>query len=79
MSILADLRLLVLLRRIARAEERQAIALESVARVAEGFWYDQHPARKSSPVEFGVMDVEAVNERYARQLEADELGATLED
>jgi hypothetical protein len=78
---LAELRELVLLRRIARAAESQADALNRIALVAEGWWAESHHVRPSRRAEFevGRMDVAAVNERYLKQLEAEELGMTLEE
>jgi hypothetical protein len=77
MSLWSDLRAVVLLKRIAKAEERQAAALETLADVAKGLWLDKHPVHRKSTVEFGMMDVEELNKRWARQQEADLLGETL--
>lgn len=83
MSFIGDLRTLVYLRRIARAEERQADALDELRAIERSRWQREahippsgRPLRKT---EIGTFDVAAANESYLAELQAREFGATLED
>lgn len=81
MKILSDLRAVALLRRIARAAELQADALDELRRIERDRWQREtrttgRPARKT---EIDSFDIEAANERWRKEQEALSVGATLED
>jgi hypothetical protein len=67
-----------LLRRIAKAEERQADALERIATVAEDTWSRKH-APRSQEAEIGTLDLDYLNERFEKEQEARDAGLELEE
>lgn len=78
MSIFSTLKLLVLLRRIAIAQERLAACAEEYLSHQRAEW-DRQRARKPRATEFASFDIDAANELYRREQEAAAVGATLED
>jgi hypothetical protein len=66
----------VLLRRIARASERQAAAMETLARLAADWWAAKYPAKlgKGAEVDFGLATDDEIVEAYERRLERESLG-----
>ena len=81
MSIFSGLRIVVYLRRISRAMERQADAMDELRTIERERWERETRSGRPAPrpTEFGTFDVNEANERYRRELEAAEFGATLED
>ena len=67
-----------LLRRIAVAEERQAVALEKIAAIAEDQWAKKY-APRSKPAEVDTLDLDYMNERFEKEQEAREAGMELEE
>jgi len=65
-----------LLRRIAKAQERTAEALERIATVAEDTWARKHAPRRMGEV--SELDVDWLNEQYEKQQKARDQGFTLE-
>jgi hypothetical protein len=80
-GILSELRSLVFARRIARATESIAISLSELAQIERDCWAREAHIRPPSTNKTVIesMDIEAVNDRYRKELEAAEIGATLED
>lgn len=74
--MLDGLKQLVYLRRIALASERQAEAMEAMARVATDWWSSQHPPRlgRGAEVDFGIATDAELVEAYERRLERESLG-----
>jgi len=78
MSIFAELRTLVLLRRVAIAQERTATLLEEYMAHLREEWL-RAQSRKPRATEFSSFDAEAANREWIEAQEAGEVGATLED
>jgi hypothetical protein len=68
-----------LLRRLALAQERTADALERIAVVAEDTWAHKHAPVKRTPAEFGSLDLDWMNERYAQEEAARAAGFELDE
>ena len=68
-----------LFRRLAVAQERTADALERIATIAEDNWAQKHAPVKRTPAEFGNLDLDWMNERYAQEEAARAAGFELED
>ena len=81
MSIFAELRALVFLRRIAIAQERLvAIETERLEHERKQWWLDAARAlKRPRATEFASFDAEAANREWLAAQEAGEVGATLED
>lgn len=75
MSIFSELRSLVFLRRIARAQERIA-AVHEERLTHDRVQWQREVRRNPRPTEFGAFDVEAANKRWAEEQEAAEYGGT---
>jgi hypothetical protein len=78
MTIFAELRALVLLRRVAIAQERTAALLEEYMAHLRAEWL-RTQSRKPRATEFASFDAEAANREWLAAQEAGEVGATLED
>jgi hypothetical protein len=66
-----------LLRRIAKASERQATALETIARTMSDWWAAQHPIRSTkhtAKIEFGVALPSEIEQAFLERLEREALG-----
>ena len=74
--MLDGLKQLVILRRIARASERQAEALEALSRVATDWWNAKYPPRmgRGNEVEFGVATFGDIDAATEARLERESLG-----
>ena len=70
MSFIADLRLLVLLRRAAIALESIASSQHILASLAQDAWNETHEPHVRRPAEFGTLDQAEVNKRYRAEREA---------
>jgi len=68
------LRVLVYLKRLSQSAERQADALETLARIESDRWQQQYGPRPKGKFIVGQLDVKAANERWHRQQEADKYG-----
>jgi hypothetical protein len=68
-----------LLRRLAVAQERTADALERIATIAEDNWAQKHAPVKRTPAEFGTLDLDWMNERYAQEEAARAAGFELDE
>jgi len=66
-----------LLRRIATAEERQAVALEKIAAVVEDQWARKY-APRTHEAQLDSLDLDWLNERFEKEQEASEAGMELE-
>ena len=64
MNLFACLRIVALLRRIARASERQAMALELLARVESDRWERENIRPKPRPTEFGHLDASEADKQW---------------
>jgi hypothetical protein len=64
------LRILASLRRIARALERQADALETLARIATDEWARAKRVAPARPTEFASLDIAEANKRWHQQEQA---------
>lgn len=69
MNIFANLRFIVLARRGVIALERLADAHADIAKVYVEDYKRANSRTKPRPTEFGQMDVESVEKKYAEQLE----------
>jgi hypothetical protein len=76
MSVFAELRALVFLRRIAIAQE-QLVAIESER--LENERKQWRPLKRPRATEFASFDAEAANREWLAAQEAGEVGGTLED
>jgi hypothetical protein len=65
---------LVYLRQIARASQRQAEAVETLARIETDRWQQANMPRPKGKFVIGSLDVKAANERWHRQQEAERTG-----
>jgi hypothetical protein len=81
MTLVNDLRTLVFQRRIARATERIADALDEIRMLERSRWAKESGIRPAAikKTEIGTLDIDEMNERYRKEQEAAEVGATLED
>ena len=77
MNWFSNLRALAFLRRIARAAERQADSLETLARIELERWSRESAPRHPKHSEFGQLDVAEAERRYRKIREAEEAGVEL--
>jgi hypothetical protein len=63
-NLWSELRQLVFLRRIAKAQERTATACETIATVMQARWNAEHRPRRGSKLDVGSFDVVSANALY---------------
>jgi hypothetical protein len=80
MKVVDEVKQFFWLRRIALASEKQADAMDRIARILEAEYRAvQHPKPPRKRTEFSIMDQEAINKDFERRLQAERDGIELDD